>query len=79
MPKGASYVVVGIFAFLVGGFSFRLVGLGGEGKTESKRSELQEAAGGTGTSTSREFSIEGMTCQGCADTITSALSQIPGV
>ena len=28
---------------------------------------------------SREFAIEGMSCQGCADTITAALGKIPGV
>jgi len=79
MSKGASYVAVAVVAFLAGGFSFRLVSFGGEGKAEPKRSELQEAAREKGESIPREFAIEGMTCQGCADTITSALSQIPGV
>jgi len=79
MSKGASYVAVAVVAFLAGGFSFRLVSLGGEGKAEPKQPGLQEAAGEKGESIPREFVIEGMTCQGCADTITSALSQIPGV
>jgi len=28
---------------------------------------------------SREFAVEGMDCQGCADTVTEALVKIPGV
>jgi tRNA-Thr(GGU) m(6)t(6)A37 methyltransferase TsaA len=32
-----------------------------------------------GAPATREFSIEGMTCQGCVDILTSALTQIPGV
>ena len=28
---------------------------------------------------SREFAIEGMTCEGCVNTITSALKAVPGV
>ena len=27
----------------------------------------------------RQFAIEGMTCQGCADTIRAAVAKIPGV
>jgi copper chaperone len=32
-----------------------------------------------GNVVSREFAIEGMHCQGCADAITAALTAIPGV
>jgi copper chaperone CopZ len=29
--------------------------------------------------TTREFTIEGMMCQGCADNVTGAIAKIPGV
>jgi copper chaperone CopZ len=29
--------------------------------------------------TTREFAIEGMMCQGCADSVTSAIAKLPGV
>jgi uncharacterized protein len=79
MSKTTSYLTVAIAAFLVGGFSFRLVGLGGEASLDRKQSESQKAAPGTDASTTRQFTIEGMTCQGCVDSVTSALKQIPGV
>ena len=77
MSKATSYVVVGIAAFLVGGFSFWLVDHAGESKTESKPSERR--ANGGETTAPREFAIEGMSCQGCADSIASALTNVPGV
>ncbi len=33
----------------------------------------------SGTAEAREFAIEGMTCEGCVDTVKSALEAIPGV
>ena len=65
MPKVMSYAVVGVVAFLVGGFSFLFISHVDDEKTN--------------TATFREFVIEGMSCQGCADTITSALTKISGV
>ena len=65
MPKVISYAVVGVVAFFVGGFSFLFISHADDEKTN--------------LATSREFAIEGMTCQGCVDTITSALTKIPGV
>ena len=79
MSKRASYAVVAIVAFLVGGFSFRLVGLGGEAKPDGGHSGSQQAAPRTDGSATRVFALEGMTCQGCVDTITTTLTQIPGV
>lgn len=79
MSKAMSYVVVGIVAFLVGGFSFQLVGRTSDEKVESKSAEGRANGGEATTAVPREFTIEGMTCQGCADTITSALTQVPGV
>ena len=74
MSKAASYVVVGVLAFLIGGFSFQLVGRTGQENADSKSAE-----GRTTAAVSREFAIEGMSCQGCVDAITLALTQLPGV
>jgi copper chaperone CopZ/predicted peroxiredoxin len=79
MSKTTSYVVLSVVAFLVGGFSFRLVDHAGESKAESKSAEGRENGGGATATAPRKFIIEGMSCQGCADSITSALTQIPGV
>jgi ubiquinone/menaquinone biosynthesis C-methylase UbiE/copper chaperone CopZ len=79
MSKAMSYVVVGVVAFLVGGLSFQLIGRTSEGNAKSKFVDGQ-ANGGEATAVApRAFMIEGMSCQGCADSITSALMQIPGV
>ena len=79
MSKATSYVVVGIAAFLVGGFSFMLVGRTSEGKAKSKSAEGRANGDEATAAVPREFAIEGMACQGCADSITSALTQVPGV
>jgi copper chaperone CopZ/predicted peroxiredoxin len=68
MAKVSSYLLVAVAAFLLGGTSFWLGGA------------LAAGARGQGdASASREFIIEGMTCQGCADHVTSSLEHVPGV
>ena len=79
MSKATSYLVIAVAAFLVGGFSFQIVNHAGERKAESKSVDGRANNGGANTAVSREFVIEGMSCQGCADTITSALVKIPDV
>jgi copper chaperone CopZ/predicted peroxiredoxin len=79
MSKAMSYVVVSVVAFLVGGFSFQLIGRTNEGNVESKSAEGRINGGNVDAVVPRMFAIEGMTCQGCADSITSALTRIPGV
>ena len=79
MSKATSYVVLGVAAFLVGGFSFRLVDHAGESKAGSNSTESKADSGEANAAVPRYFSIEGMTCQGCVDSITSALTQVPGV
>lgn len=79
MSKATSYVVVGVVAFLAGGFSFQLLGRTGESTAESKSVDGRASGGEATAVVPREFVIEGMTCQGCADSITSALTQVPGV
>ena len=79
MSKATSYVIVGVVAFVAGGFSFQLVGRTGESTAESKSVDGRASGGEATAVVPREFVIEGMTCQGCADSITSALTQVPGV
>ena len=79
MSKAMSYATIGVVAFLAGGFSFRLISGGEEGIGGPKHTEIQEHDGEATAAVPREFVIEGMTCQGCADSITSALTNVPGV
>ena len=79
MSRATSYAVVGVVAFLVGGFVFRFISSGEAGTAESKNNEVQINSREANTSAPRYFAIEGMTCQGCVDTITTALTGIPGV
>ena len=79
MSKAISYVVVGVAAFIVGGYSFRLVDHAGKNKAELQSIEGRTNGGEATTTVPREFAIEGMVCQGCVDSITSALTQVPGV
>jgi copper chaperone CopZ/predicted peroxiredoxin len=79
MSKATSFVVVGVVAFFVGGFSFRLVDHASESKAESKSAESRASDKEANAAVPRTFAIEGMTCQGCVDSITSALTQVPGV
>jgi uncharacterized protein len=79
MSKAMSYVVVSVVAFLVGGFSFQLIGRTNEGNVESKSAEGRINGGNVDAVVPRKFAIEGMTCQSCADSITSALTKISGV
>jgi copper chaperone CopZ/predicted peroxiredoxin len=79
MSKALSYVVVGVVAFLVGGFAFQFINSGMAGTADPKKIEVQKNSPEAKTSVPRDFAIEGMTCQGCADNITAALTGIPGV
>lgn len=79
MSKATSYVLVALVAFLAGGFSFQLVGRTSEGTADSKPSERQAGGDQATAAMPREFTIEGMACQGCADSIATALMQVPGV
>ena len=70
MPKIAFYLVAGIIFVVVGGVTVWLVS---EARVqENVVDEVNLAA-------RREFAIEGMHCQGCADSISTALTAIPGV
>jgi copper chaperone CopZ/predicted peroxiredoxin len=71
MSKTWSYLLVAVVAFFGGGASFWLGGTLAAGP-QAKGPAADAAA-------SREFVIEGMTCQGCADHVASALTKVPGV
>ena len=78
MSRAASYLAVGAVAILVGGFAFWLVwGANncGASRSVSDQQDIKEVP----SMVPREFTVEGMACQGCADTITSVLIRIPGV
>jgi len=79
MSKAVSYLAVVVLAFLAGGLAFRLAGHALESAADPNRAEVQVSGQHAHTGPSRTFAIEGMTCQGCVDTITSALTRIPGV
>jgi copper chaperone CopZ/predicted peroxiredoxin len=69
-----SYLGVCVVSFLLGGFVFPLVNLGSAKSADPQSAKIEKETGKP-----RSFAIEGMTCQGCADNITSALTAIPGV
>ncbi|MEN6494873.1 MAG: cation transporter [Thermoguttaceae bacterium] len=68
MARTIRYVVVALVAFVLGGLSSHYLGYAQEQKGTP--------SGGAET---RQFAIEGMTCQGCVDTITQALTKLPGM
>jgi copper chaperone CopZ/predicted peroxiredoxin len=78
MSKTMSCVVVGVVAFLAGGFAFQLIGRGSDGSDKSHAAGRQ-SADGADTTRPRQFAIKGMTCQGCVATVTAALEEVPGV
>jgi uncharacterized protein len=79
MARTLSYVAVGVLAFLGGSLSVLLADFGGWKGAESKALESRTPDDRTAAAPSREFAIEGMSCQGCVDAITNALTKIPGV
>lgn len=79
MSKEKACVLVGVLALVVGALSVRLVDHSGLWRSESNSTGSQAGGDQPTAASSREFVIEGMSCQGCADTITAALTQIPGI
>ncbi len=79
MSKAVSYLAVGAMAFLVGGFSFQLISRAEDGKAGPRHTEVQEKGREANAAVLRYFAIEGMSCQGCADSIAAALTGIPNV
>ena len=79
MSRMWAFATVGIVAFLVGGFSFWLANRAYQEKVEPRPGGIQKDGGEETVAVLRVFVIEGMSCQGCVDTITSALTRIPRV
>jgi uncharacterized protein len=78
MSKAISYLVVGVVAFFAGGLGFHVVGATGEQAAGIKSAENRTSTTQT-SATAREFQIEGMMCQGCADSIAGAINKLRGV
>jgi copper chaperone len=78
MKRAASYAAVTTVTILAGGFAFWFA-RGAEDGIGSKSVSDRDKTSEVTSMVSREFAIEGMACQGCVDTITSALTKIPGV
>lgn len=81
MWKVASYFLVGIAAFLIGRQTLICSSHADDAASDiqqSDRRQHDDSEKGTPGKTVK-FSIEGMMCQGCADTITDAVKRIPGV
>lgn len=94
MSRATSYTTVAVIAFLLGGLSFWLVNrattahagpqtAASDATSEAaEKSAAAEKSGATEKADQgkpRAFAIEGMSCQGCVDTITAALTKLPGV
>jgi copper chaperone CopZ/predicted peroxiredoxin len=79
MSKATSYVVVCVLSFLIGGFVFQFAKVGEAKTDQTKLDEVSKTSTEDKNVPPRSFDVEGMTCQGCVDTITSALKAIPGV
>jgi copper chaperone len=75
IPNGVLHAA-GIFAF---GLLTLCVGCGPAGSADAKLSTTGANPAETKGMTTREFTIDGMACQGCADNVTNAIAKIPGV
>jgi copper chaperone len=78
MSRWAPYAAVGTVGILVAGFALWFAGDANDG-IPSKSVSPQDRTSEVTSMVAREFAIEGMMCQGCVDTLTSALTKIPGV
>jgi tRNA-Thr(GGU) m(6)t(6)A37 methyltransferase TsaA len=78
VTKTITFLGIAVAAFVAGGFTGWLVSAG-KGQTPGPQAQEIRDSGGREVTKPREFLIEGMTCQGCVDHLTSALTEIPGV
>jgi copper chaperone CopZ/predicted methyltransferase len=79
MARARACVIVGVLACVTGALSVRLADHGPLQRSGSASVDIRSGGDQSAGVTPRGFAIEGMSCQGCADAITSALTQIPGV
>lgn len=77
--KSVSIARIAIAAYTVGGLVIWLLVSSGCSEKTSHPTTTENTSGSDAAVPTREFLIEGMSCQGCVDHITSALVQIPGV
>jgi len=76
MATTLKYAVVAIVAMLVGGLVSRLIGATTAGQGESSS---RTPSGETSELAIEVFAVEGMSCQNCVQSVTSALKSVPGV
>lgn len=76
MPTALKYAVVAIVAMLIGGLVSRLIGATAGGQGESSPKSL---SGAPSELTIEVLAVDGMACQSCVQSITSALKELPGV
>ena len=77
MSRTVFYAAVGAAAIVAGGLTFWLAQGAHEGSAPEPAS--RNTTNEVSPMPARTFAIEGMVCQGCADTITTALAGVPGV
>ena len=78
MSKTVLCVVVGGVTFVAGLLASQLVNRA-EATRNATPAAVPAAGENAGAATPRAFAIEGMMCQGCAESVAAALTQLPGV
>ena len=79
MAKTTTYLGVTVAAYLAGGISFWLVGLGTDRMPVAQSPEVRRSAGDREVVQPREFIIDGMSCPNCVGHLTEELTKVPGV
>ncbi len=79
MPKPNREIVVQAARIVALGLLSLCVGCGQGGSGNAKLSTTGANPVEMTGMTTREFTIDGMMCQGCADNVTNAIAKIPGV
>ena len=79
MPKAHRDIVTPAARIFALGLLSLCVGCGRDGPGSAKLSTTEANPAETTGMMTREFIIEGMMCQGCADNVTNAIAKIPGV
>jgi copper chaperone CopZ len=79
MSKTVGYVVVGLAAFAAGGLSYHYFFCWAGCCGVPAGQPASQPAGIQAGSVIEEFAIDGMSCQGCAESVAAALKKMPGV
>jgi copper chaperone CopZ len=79
VPKPNREILVHAARIFALGLLSLCVGCGQDGSGDTKLSTTGANPRETAGMATREFTVEGMMCQGCADNVTNAIAKIPGV